>query len=178
MNAPKTMEKRAPLSLEAMLLLAVLGLFSLAVFAGEKPTGQRITISGQLHADRTGMSDAIVVVELGHDICLRSELRADGRFAFELPAGAKAKLVFLKPGYMAKEVLVDTRNAQLGAKANKNVRFEVVLDEIAQHVNETYVGPVGYITFLKGTGLMRVQHDERMRPLDANQANSELAVQP
>jgi hypothetical protein len=172
------MEKRAPLSLEAMLLLAVLGLFSLAVFAGDRPEGERITISGHLYADHAAMNDAIVVVELEQDLCLRSELRADGRFAFELPAGAKAKLVFLKPGYLVKEVLVDTRNAQLGAKANSNVRFDVVLDEATQHMNETYVGPVGYITFLKGTGLMRVRHDERMRPLEFRGESGELAVKP
>lgn len=172
------MEKRAPLSLEAMLLLAVLGLFSLAVFAGDKPAGERITISGQLHADRTAMKDAIVVVELDHDLCLRSELRMDGRFEFQLPAGAKAKLVFLKPGYLAKEVMVDTRNAHLGAKANNDLRFDVVLDEAAQHMNETYVGPVGYITFLNGSGLMRVRHDERMRKLEVNEENGGLAVRP
>lgn len=178
-TTPQPMEKRAPLTLEALLLLAVFGLFSLVVFASD--ADKQVTISGRVLADQFAMNDAIVVVELENQACLRSELHADGRFAFTLPVGVKARLIFLKPGYLAKAVVVDTRNALVSDQArrlNKNVRFDVLLDEELQHLHETYLGPVGYITFVNGTGLMRVRHDERMTSMPAPVEDNGFAVIP
>ena len=157
------MDRRAPLTLEALLLIAVLGLFSLVAFAGD----ERVMISGHLFAGDRSLDDAIVVVELGDNACLRSELSTDGRFAFELPRGVNARLVFLKPGFAPKAVLVDTRNAMVterARKANKHVRFDVVLDELAPRTVLAHVDPAGRIAFVNGTGLMRVWHEQRREP--------------
>ena len=151
------------------LLAGLLALIGLACFvAAAQGAGNTVTITGHLHADDRSMEDAVVVVELGDDACLRSELTANGRFEFRVPVGAKARLVFVKPGYLTKEVELDTRNAMntdRARKLNKEVRFDVVLEEALEHVNEMYLGPVGYIHFVNGTGLMRVRHDERMKPV-------------
>lgn len=160
---PRKMERRAPLTLEALLLVAVLGLFSLVAFAGD----ERVMITGHLIAGEQTLNDAIVVVELGDNACLRSELTPDGRFAFDLPRGVNARLVFLKPGFAPKAVLVDTRNAMVterARKANKHVRFDVVLDELAPRMMLASVEPAGRITFVNGTGLMRVWHEQRRTP--------------
>lgn len=164
------MEKRSSLTFEAALMTALMSLAGIALCAAPLEAGadNEVTITGWLHADDQSLNDAVVVVELGDDACLRSELGANGRFEFKVPVGAKARLIFLKPGYLAKEVVVDTRNAlnsDQARKLNKKVKFDVVLDEELQHLNEVYMGPVGYIHFVNGTGLMRVRHDERMVPM-------------
>ncbi len=164
------MKKRSNLSLEAALMIAAMALASMALFAAPHTAraSEEVTISGQLLADDSPMNDAILVVELGNDVCLRSELKASGRFEFKVPVGAKARLIFLKPRYLTKEVVVDTRNAMTSDDAcrlNKKVKFDVVLEEELQHRYETHPGPVGFITFVNGSGLMRVRHDERMVPV-------------
>ena len=178
---PAAMKTRKLLSVEAALLTALLALLGIAALAAPVSTKEEVVISGQLHADDLSLSDAVVVVELGEDACLRSELGANGRFAFKVPVGSKARLLFLKPGYLTKEVAVDTKNAlnsDQARKLNKKVKFDVVLEEELQHVGEVYMGPVGYIHFVNGTGLMRVRHDERMKPVAKPADGEEFAVKP
>ena len=176
------MKAKRPDSLAGSLIAGLLSLAGIACFAmAAQGADNMVTITGQLHADDLSLSDAVVVVELGDDACLRSELSANGRFEFNVPVGAKARLIFMKPGFLTKEVEVDTRNAlstDRSYKMNKNVRFDVVLDEELQHMDEVYMGPVGYIHFVNGSGLMRVRHDERMKPVAKPADGEEFAVKP
>lgn len=176
------MKSRHADSLAGSILAGLLSLAGIACFAmAAQASTDEVTICGRLHAENKALSDAVVVVELGDDACLRSELDADGRFEFKVPVGSKARLIFLKPGYLTKEVEVDTRNAlnsDQARKLNKKVKFDVVLDEELQHVNEVYMGPVGFIHFVNGTGLMRVRHDERMISVAKPAAGEEFAVKP
>lgn len=178
---PTAMKTRKLFSVEAALLTALLALLGIAAMAAPVSTKEEVIISGQLHADDQTLADAVVVVELGDEACLRSELSANGRFEFKVPVGSKARLIFLKPGYLTKEVEVDTKNAlnsEEARKLNKKVKFDVVLEEQLQHMNEVYMGPVGYIHFVNGTGLMRVRHDERMKPVAKPADGEEFAVNP
>lgn len=165
MNDPlPVMKKRVDLPFAALLLAALLALAGLAAYGSPANNGT-VTIAGRLHADGTSMGDALLVVELEGEQCLRSVLMYSGRFTFEVPVGAKAHLFFIKPGFHTKQVVVDTRNALCTPKArrmNDNVRFDVVLERLEEHPRETYAGAVGRIHFVKGTGLMRVWHDGRM----------------
>ena len=169
-------------SLAGSLLAAALSLAGIACFAlAAQGAENMVTITGQLRADDQSLADAVVVVELGDDACLRSELGANGRFEFKVPVGSKARLIFLKPGYLTKEVEVDTKNAltsDQARKLNKKVKFDVVLEEELQHMDEVYLGPVGYIHFVNGSGLMRVRHDGRMKPVAKPAEAEELAVKP
>ena len=169
-------------NLAGALLAGLLSLAAIACFAlPSHGADNMVTICGQLHADDQSLSDAVVVVELGDDACLQSELGANGRFEFKVPVGTKARLIFLKPGFLTKEVEVDTKNAlnnDQARKLNKKVKFDVVLEEELQHISEVYLGPVGYIHFVNGSGLMRVRHDERMKPLAKPADGEEFAVKP
>jgi hypothetical protein len=160
------MEKRTNNTYLAALLTALFALLGLLAFAGAPPVNaQQVTISGKLFADHGDLTDALLVVELEEEQCLRSVLLHNGRFEFKVPLGAKARLIFLKSGHLTKEVLVDTRNAlntSRARKLNKNVKFDVVLESTEERKHQAYYGPVGYIHFVNGTGLMRVRHDERL----------------
>lgn len=165
MKAPNTRTRPGSLLAGLITLVAML-CFAMTTAASDN----MVTITGQLHAEDHSLADAVVVVELGDVACLRSELGAKGRFEFHVPVGQKVRLVFLKPGYLTKVVVVDTRNAltsEQARKLNKKVRFDVVLEEELEHVSEMYMGPVGYIHFVNGSGLMRVRHDERMKSVGA-----------
>jgi hypothetical protein len=158
------MKKRFDLPLAAILLAALLALIGLAAYGNPSVPGE-VTITGRLFADGDDLADAVLVVELEEEQCLRSVLLRNGRFNFAVPVGARARLFFVKPGFHTKEVMVDTHNALCSARARKlndKVRFDVVLERLEEHPRETYAGAVGRIHFVKGTGLMRVWHDGRM----------------
>jgi hypothetical protein len=159
------MENRSSFTFKAALLTALLALFSLAVFAAPQGDCSEVTITGYMVADGMDLRDAVLVVELEDRDCLQTKLQANGKFEFTIPANVKARLMFLKPGFLAKEVYLDTRNAMNNDDAcqrNKKVEFDVKLEEALQHLNEQHAGPVGYITFVNGSGFMRIRHDERM----------------
>ena len=158
------MKKYTEPTAAALLLAALLGLFGLAAYGSPVNSGE-VTIVGRLHADSADLADAVLVVEVEQEHCLRSVLLRNGRFNFEVPVGARARLLFVKPGFHTKEVVVDTQHALCSDRARKlndKVKFDVVLEPLAEHPNETYAGPVGSIHFVKGTGLIRVKHDGRM----------------
>ncbi len=160
---PKAMEKRNLLNISQALFALVI---CLAIVAPRMVRAEEtVTIKGWLRADDAPLTDAVMVVELEGEICLYSLLLDNGRFEFELPIGAKARLHFLKPGYLAKEVVVDTHNAMNTDRAeriNKAVRFEVELESEEARKDKVYMGPVGNIDFLNGTGLMKVRYDRRL----------------
>ena len=158
------MKKPTLFNFQAADLSALMMLFGFALTTPAAFATEEVTISGQLSADELAMTDAVVVVELNGDLCLESTLLPNGKFEFKLPVGSKARLVFEKPGYKTKEVIIDTKNAlntPRARKANKNVEFAVVLESIEERKFESYIGPVGYIHFVSGTGIMRIRHDER-----------------
>lgn len=161
------MEKRLTLSCEAALLTALFALVGLSLFAAPTPLVVRdeIKITGWLHAADGRMDDAVLVVELEGEHCLYAQLDVNGRFAFTIPVNAKARLVFLKPGHLSKEVEVDTRNAlntQRAERLNRKVQFDVMLESEEQRPGRRYEGSVGAITFVNGTGTMKVRHDLRV----------------
>lgn len=128
---------------------------------------ENVVIRGWLFTEDHDMSDAQVVVVLNDESCVRSVLLKNGRFEFELPVGAKARLFFEKPGHLTKEVLVDTRNALNTARArklNKTVKFDVVLEGVDEAAEKIYAVPVGRIGFVNGTGTMKVMHHVEMIP--------------
>ena len=86
-----------------------------------------------------------------------------------VPVNVKARLIFYKPGFITKSVDVDTRNAlntKDAQKANQKVDFDVILEANDIHRGLEYAGPVGAITFLNGSGLMKVKHDRKMIPVE------------
>jgi hypothetical protein len=128
---------------------------------------EQIAISGVLRTEgNEEVGDAMMIVELNGESCIYNLYKENGRFKFELPVDVKARVFFEKPGYMTKEVLVDTRYAQRSRKAteeNKKVKFEVVLEPVGKHGTKVYAGPVGRIGFAKGTGFMQVRYDLQLK---------------
>ncbi|MFZ1330684.1 MAG: hypothetical protein WAR83_00735, partial [Flavobacteriales bacterium] len=96
-------------------------------------------------------------------------VQPNGHFEFHVPVNVKARLIFYKPGFITKSVDVDTRNAlntKDAQKANHKVDFDVVLEANDTNRGLEYAGPVGTITFLNGSGLMKVKHDRKMVPVE------------
>jgi hypothetical protein len=163
-----TVKKRLNITFATALLIAIFALLGLSLLANPAlpVTGDQVRIVGWLHADGLRQDDAILVVELNGEHCLAAELHDNGQFFFTLPVGAKAKLTFAKPGHLPKEVEVDTRNARNTPKAermNRKLEFEVILESEEQRPGLHYDGPVGAITFVNGTGTMKVRHDPRVQ---------------
>lgn len=159
------MEDRIDLSLKAALLAALLGLCTLTALAAGPGGDDLVTIKGQMFSGPGIVEYAVLVVELEEEQCLRSVMLKNGRFNFDVPVGAKARLIFIQPGYHTKEVTVDTKNALCSERArqiNDKVKFDVVLEPLEEHPRETYLGPVGSIRFVRGSGLMRVDHNGRL----------------
>jgi hypothetical protein len=131
--------------------------------AQERP--DRVVIKGQVLVDDDVRNGSLEVVEVDNRVCVPLLVHPDGRFELVLAAGEKAYLRFEKEGYITKEVLVDTKNANLTREAlrkNKLLRFAVQMVPNLPDRSLAYVAPVGYISFLKGTGLMKVRYDRRV----------------
>jgi hypothetical protein len=165
---PAPMEKRLSPTLEAAVLTALLALMGLSLFAapGASRSGE-VVITGRLHADASAMDDAFLVVEVDGRYCHPVRLTGHGRFTVVLPAGAEARFQFEKPGHVAKEVLIDTRNLDGRGRSNykaHKVDFDVVLEPENALRGRAYTGPVGAIAFTKGSGTVQVQHHKRMTP--------------
>jgi hypothetical protein len=153
---------RPTIPLVLPVLLAIISILVLALTVQAASPREEVVIRGWLHAQDKDLADGLVVVEVDDVQCVRSILLRNGRFEFTLPVGAKARLVFLKPGFISKEVLVDTRNAMNTSRArklNRLVKFDVVLDPLERHPGREHAGPVGRIHFVTGTGAMIVRHD-------------------
>jgi hypothetical protein len=126
---------------------------------------KQVEIRGRLLVDEKDLSQALMVVEVNGIECIPMELFSDGRFEVKLPAGSTAHLRFEMPGYLTKEVTVDTQNATLteqALKKNKLVRFDVQMSPEFADKSRVYDGPVGEITFNKGSGLMKVRYDRTL----------------
>lgn len=153
-----------------MLLMAIFGNTTALLAARD-----HIEIRGRLLLDGEALADAMLVVEVDDQDCIPFNLFPDGRFELSLPIDAKANIRFEKPGYMSKDVAVDTRNALRTNEAirkNKLVRFDVQLQPEPRN-ERMYAKPVGSITFAKGSGLMKVQHDRTV--IDTPNAGAAIA---
>ena len=168
------MEKRLSPTLEAAVLTALLALMSLTLFAAPRPAkGGEVIVTGRLFADGRLSDQALLVVEVDGAHCLPAKLGEGGRFQVPVPAGTEVVLRFEKPGHVAKEVVLDTRqlNGAMGSTYKpRKVTFDVVLDKEGALQGRGYTGPVGTISFAKGGGAMKVRHHKRHAP------RSELAT--
>ncbi|MCB0756854.1 MAG: hypothetical protein KDC01_00230 [Flavobacteriales bacterium] len=135
------------------------------------PTGSaqkhtdKVTIRGQVLVSDTARSGTLEVVEVDNHYCVPLVVHSNGRFELVLEAGNKAYLRFEKDGYLTKEVLVDTHNANITREAvrkNKMLRFAVQMTPELPDKRLHYAAPVGIISFLNGTGLMKVRYDRRL----------------
>ena len=165
------MKKQASNLFLAAILTGLFALIGLGLFAapGNDTTTDKLVLTGWLHMDTLDAQDVVLAVELGDSQCMFAKVQPNGRFEFHVPVNAKARLIFYKPGFITKSVDVDTRNAlntKNAQKTNHKVNFDVILEADDTHRGLAYAGPVGAITFLNGSGLMKVKHDRKMIPVE------------
>lgn len=125
----------------------------------------KVVIHGRVLIDEQHRQGTFEVLEVGNWVCMPLDVYPDGRFDLKLNAGERAYLRFEQEGYLTKEVLVDTRNANLtkqAARKNKTLRFDLQMTPQLADRQLAYAGPVGIITYLKGTGLMKVQYERSL----------------
>lgn len=125
----------------------------------------KVVIHGRVLTDEGAQAGLFEVLEVGNWLCLPLELEPNGHFELKLSVGDRAYLRFEQDGYLSKEVLVDTRNANLtrrAARKNKTLRFDVQMTPQLADKQLSYGGPVGIITYQKGTGLMKVKYDRSL----------------
>lgn len=124
----------------------------------------RIMVSGQILLDGAPSENVQLTVMLDGISCATYQVRANGGFKFSLPAETMAVLHFSKLGYLSKDIVVDTRNALCSTAARKRnhaVAFDVQMQP-APFMERTFANPVGTITFIRGSGLMKVEHDRTL----------------
>ena len=156
-------------ALEAVALAAMLAIAGLSLMAAPiTPTPgapQEVILTGWMHVEDNTLDDLILVVTVDEDRCLFADVDGSGRFVIAVPVGCRALLSFIKPGDLTKEVEVDTHNSMMTSqaqRANKRVKFDVVIEPIGKRLGRTYEGPVGSLSFVRGTGTMKVKHDLRV----------------
>ncbi|HRH36772.1 MAG TPA: hypothetical protein PK760_00410 [Flavobacteriales bacterium] len=157
------MERKYIPSLEAVALAALLAIAGLSLFAAPAKADE-VMLTGWLHVEDHYVDDLVISVEVGDD-CVYAEVESSGRFTVLVPAGSHVVLSFVKPGCLDKEVLIDTNNALINSRAqraNHKIKFDVVLEPKTKRPGRKYEGPVGSLTFFKGTGTMKVKHDVRV----------------
>ncbi len=130
-------------------------------------TPQHIEVRGRVLLDGTTAEDAMLTIVMDNACNLPFELQANGRFKVLLPVNSQFTIRFEKPGYLSKDVVVDTHYALCSTtarKANHIVRFDVQMQPMPA-VACAYAGPVGCISFIKGSGLMKVRYDRTLTDL-------------
>jgi|GEM_PF-710073 hypothetical protein len=152
-------------SLRCQVITVAIACFAL-LSAAYGQNKDKVDIKGSMLTDSPeGASDALAVVELDNRVCTPLEFHPDGKFKLSMPMGSTAYLRFEQPGYLDKEVLVNTANADLCKKdcrKNENLKFDVQMTPELPDKHLQYRGPVGIITFLKGSGLMKVRYDRTL----------------
>lgn len=147
---------------------AVLAFATLCAPASLKAgTPQHIEVRGRVLLDGATAEDAMLTIVMNNNCNLPFELQANGRFKVLLPVNSLFTIRFEKPGYLSKDVVVDTHNALCSTtarKVNQLVRFDVQMQPMPA-IACAYAGPVGSITFTKGTGLMKVCYDRTLTDL-------------
>ncbi|MBK6342800.1 MAG: hypothetical protein IPF41_09475 [Flavobacteriales bacterium] len=121
---------------------------------------EEVVFTGWLRVEDRNVNDLVLVVETAEH-CLYAEVLPSGRFIVTVPVGSQAKVAFIKPGHITKEIELDTRHSmsnRKAARANRNVKFDVVLEAESKRPGRNYDGPVGTLGFHKGTGTTKVRH--------------------
>ncbi len=124
-----------------------------------------VLISGRVVSPYKEMKDVLVLAELPDGSIHGSPSGENGRFTVSLPLEAEVRLRFRKAGHVEKVVTVDTRNAVDGRRArrlSRGVKFDVELVPEERLSGFTYDGPVGTISFVRGSGLMKVTYHEQL----------------
>ena len=139
---------------------------SIAALCHAQSPPKTVDIKGRILVDDVGPWDnSLTVVELDNTSCIPLEMAADGKFRLAMNVGNKAYLRFEHAGYLTKEILVDTKHAdECTANCHKNekLRFDVQMTPELSDKELHYAGPVGTITFVKGSGLMKVRFDRSL----------------
>ena len=156
--APRT---SLPVTLLFMVLLTAA---LLPLHAAASGTGM-LSVKGRILAMEGDLSDALVVVEVDGTTCSRARLDRQGGFELTVPPGVCARLRFSKPGYLNKEVVLDTRHADARGRGDRRVRFDVRLEPQRRHPGHRYAAPAGRISYLKGSGLQQVRRQQRYEPV-------------
>lgn len=125
----------------------------------------RVVIHGKVLMDEGSPDSTFEVMEVDAQSCVPLEVKRNGQFTIKLDIGERAYLRFEQEGYLTKEVLVDTKHANLtraAARENRLLRFDVQMTPQLPNKELAYAGPVGIISFQEGTGGMKVQYDRSM----------------
>ena len=152
-----------PLRISA--LTAILVCASITVRAEDPPASRSrihapgaVELTGWLHVEAFDFNDASVLIIVNGERRTVPVSRS-GRIDVDLPAEAEAVLRFEHPGHLSKEVLVDTRHAQVGSPAAaRHVSFAVILEESRLMGGQVYAGPVANFGFDKDGGCVDVKH--------------------
>lgn len=155
------MKARIPFSSQIVPLCIACATFFPASINGQ----DKVMIHGRVLIDEDSPMGTFEVVEVGNRFCVPLGVEPDGGFDLKLAVGDLAYLRFEQEGYLTKEVLVDTRNANITkavARKNKNLRFDVQMTPVLPDKRLVYRGPVGIITYVKGTGQMKVKYDRSL----------------
>ena len=125
----------------------------------------KVVVHGNVFVDGHDQAGTFEVVEVENRSCLPLEVNENGQFDLTLNIGDRASLRFERDGYLTKVVTVDTRNANTtreAARKNKHLRFSVQMTPELPNKHMAYAGPVGVITYQKGSGLMKVRYDRSL----------------
>jgi membrane-associated protease RseP (regulator of RpoE activity) len=133
---------------------------------------EEVVFTGWLRVEDRNVDDLVLVVETAES-CLYAEVLPSGRFIVAVPVGSEARLAFIKPGHITKEIELDTRNSmsnRKAARANSKVKFDVVLEPESKRPGRAYDGPVGSLAFNKGTSSTKVRHTLNVVAAEKKQA--------
>lgn len=154
-----TIKRQATRLLLLVALLAMCGLCALA--------GKPVKIKGQLLA--ANHDNAVGTV---HIVCSSGtetyELTGSGHYVLRVPADEETLLRFELDGHITKEVKVKTKNVYATSRAkrkNKVLRFNVELMPENFGEEMAFESPVGEISFLNGSGLMRIERMYSLRSI-------------
>lgn len=156
------MKPQRRITIEAVLLIALFALIALGSFAA--PMDREVLLSGKLLTPDRSTRDMVLSVEV-EGACLYAKISDNGHFSIVVPPGSKATLSFIKPGHLTKEVFIDTESAFAGTRSSKYERkleFDVVMVRESNHPSQSFIGPVGSIGFVQGSGSLRVRHQAKL----------------
>ncbi len=146
-------------------LMSVLGTNKLHAAPRPESSMDAVTLTAWLLVDDGQIGDVQVEVEVNGTV-VQGRPEDNGRVELMLPSDVVAKVRFIKPGHLTKEVLVDTHHVNDGDFHGKQrqLKFAVTLQALKELGGQTYPGPVGTISFDDGGGCLAVLHDKRLVP--------------
>ncbi|HRH70247.1 MAG: hypothetical protein JNL43_13155 [Flavobacteriales bacterium] len=162
------MENRNTPQLKSGLVALVL-LVSATTHAASPPArivaSEAVELTGWLHTEDFTVHETTVEVEV-NGVTEVAPVTLNGRFHIELPADAEVRLRFEKEGHLSKEVIVDTRHAQVGDAGQhiRHVKCAVIMELERRMGGLTYAGPVGSLAFDPEGGCLAVTHDRKLVP--------------